>query len=35
MQTWRENMSDRVDAKVLQWFGYMERTSGEQFTKRV
>ena len=31
----RENMSDGVNRKVLQWFGHVERLSEERLAKRV
>ena len=33
----REKRTDGVDRKVLKWFGYVERMSGDlkRFTKRV
>merc|ERR1711905_52257 len=30
-----EKMSNRVDRKVLKWFGHVERMGGERLTKRV
>ena len=29
----REKKSNKVDQKILKWFGYIERMSGEQFTR--
>ena len=31
----REQMNDRVDRKALEWFGHVERMSGERLSKRV
>ena len=31
----RENMSKRVDRKMLKWFGHIERMKSERLTKRV
>ena len=30
-----ESLSNRVDRKVLKWFGHVERMGGERLTKRV
>ena len=30
-----ESLSKRVDRKVLNWFGHVERIGGERLTKRV
>ena len=30
-----ENLSKRVDLKVLKWFGHVERMGSERLTKRV
>ena len=30
-----EKLSERVDRKVLKWYGHVERMSGERLTKRV
>ena len=30
-----ENVSNRVDRKVLKWFGHVERMGNERMTKRV
>ena len=31
----RKEIRDRVDRKVLKWFGHLEHMSRERFTKRV
>ena len=30
-----ERLSERVDRKLLEWYGYVERMSGERLAKRV
>ena len=30
-----ESLSNRVDRKVLKWFGHVDRMGGERLTKRV
>ena len=30
-----EKLSERVDSKILKWFGHMERMNAERLTKRV
>ena len=31
----KEEMSKRVDQKVLKWFGYVQRMGDERLTKKV
>ena len=31
----KESMSDKMDQKVMKWFGHMEHVSEELMTKRV